>query len=344
MRNSKFKILSNQDYINTYNELENYCIQHTNILLFGEFGNASFPSISDLDVFICLSDTNFIEDRNKIIDFIDSNEIRKYLFFHDPLILPESFLPSLRIFHTCYNLEFSFTRDSITIPSVNFSDFQFLNSIWTTFLMGIGPNVLINGNFGIRDKLLVLKNVCQSIVNLDDKSDALDYNEQIRFKAMQNELSMKEVDEIFENKLRELYKISNEMKFSEPIINSSIKKIRVAKNIIFKKSVINNFSISNNKIEIQLNNYLYSFIIQLYCKKSNNEQIQNYIDKAITLNDISKKMGFIYPFITPFGFDFYENDMKFKIRNAIHPFIIKEGILTLVVNVLNYLKINSIIK
>ncbi len=91
MRNSVMTQLTISQYTAIYRELEEFCIKNTKVLLFGEFGNASFPSISDLDVFICLKDESFISDYNKIINFIDSDKTRQYVFFHDPLIIPERY-------------------------------------------------------------------------------------------------------------------------------------------------------------------------------------------------------------------------------------------------------------
>jgi hyperosmotically inducible protein len=118
LRNNKeLKILENKDYVKAYKELEGFCIENTQLLLFGEFGNASFPSISDLDVFICLKDQNFKEDYLNIIKFIDKDEIRQYLFFHDPLMLPESLLPYFKKFHTTYNLNFSYKINDLNISA-----------------------------------------------------------------------------------------------------------------------------------------------------------------------------------------------------------------------------------
>lgn len=321
MRNSTFKKLSQVDYMNAYKDLESYCIQNTNLLLYGEFGNASFPSISDLDVFICLEDSNFVEDRNNIIAFIDSNDTRKYLFFHDPLILAETVLPYLRLFHTCYNLEISFNKDSKLIPPVNVDDLKLLNVIWTTFLIGIGPEIIINGKYGVRDKLLVLKNICQSIVNIDADSEALHFSEIIRRQAFRNELSIEEVNEIFEIMLRELYSVSHKLKFDESEINISRNKIKVEKNKTFIHSDRNNFTILNKKVIIELDNQLYSFFTQFYNRKSNSIQIQKYIDNTLILNLNCKKKRFVYPFITPFGFHFFRDDLKFKIKKKLFNFL-----------------------
>lgn len=301
------------DYLEAYKDLEEYCIKHTNLLLFGEFGNASFPSISDLDVFICLKNQNFLEDRKRIIDFIASNEVRQYLFFHDPLILPENILMYFKQFHTAYNLNFSYNKTNIIIPETDAEQLKLLNNIWTTYLMGIGPGILINSEFNIRDKLLVLKNICQSIVNIDPNSNALLFSEEIRKRAMTNDLSLVEVNNVFKNKLNELYQISENLQFGENIVLRK-NKYKVQRNTIIFSDDHNSFSILDGEISIHLNSEFFNFFSQIYNKISHDLQIQNYIDNAVQLNNFCEKMNTSYPFISPFGFEFYRNDVKFYIK------------------------------
>jgi hypothetical protein len=313
MRNSTLKKLESNDYAKVYNELEEFCVKNTNLLLFGEFGNASFPSISDLDVFICLKNQNFLEDHHKIIDFINSDEIRQYLFFHDPLIIPEDILIYFKQFHTAYNLKLSYNKANIIIQDSDPDQQELLNSIWTTFIMGIGPGILIDSNFSVRDKLLVLKNICQSIVNIDSDSDALSVSKKIRIRAINEELSIVEVNEVLKNKLNELYQKSGNLHF-ESNIEVGKNKYKVERNKVIINDDNNFFSISADKIYIHLNPENFSVFSQFYNKISENVRIQNYIDNAIRINKICNKMNIPYPFITPFGFQFYRNDVKFYIK------------------------------
>ena len=72
------KALTQKDYEFAYKELQEFCINNFDVLMIGEFGDASCPSISDLDVFICLKDKNFEFERIAILNFINENCIRKY--------------------------------------------------------------------------------------------------------------------------------------------------------------------------------------------------------------------------------------------------------------------------
>jgi len=149
MRNNPLKKLNDGDYSKTYKDLERFCKENTDLILFGEFGNASCPSISDLDVFICIADDNYHKAHKLIIDFIDADELRCYLFFHDPLIIPESFLKNIQYFHTCYNLHFTYNRNNIHVNTPSGNQLNLLNSIWTTFLIGIGPSILADSKLDL---------------------------------------------------------------------------------------------------------------------------------------------------------------------------------------------------
>ena len=303
MQKSSLLNLKKSDYSQAYKDLEEFCLKNTNLLLFGEFGDASFPSISDLDVFICLKDLEFIDDRAKIIKFIESDDTRKYLFFHDPLIIPLTLLPYLNKFHTTYNLKFSFNLKGVIIPRKDQNQIHFLNIIWTTYLIGIGPSVLINKKFGVREKLLVLKNVCQSISNIDQSIDELLFNEEVRMKVFKNELSLKEVENIFKEKL-----ILLNSKFTLGKINfkhNRKKILRLANDKTFIRDVVNSFDTSNNEIIISLNSEIFELFIQFYNKKSEDSLTQNYIDDSKKVYGLCKKMNIDFPFITPFGCQFF---------------------------------------
>lgn len=316
MQNSSFLKLEFFHYKNAYKELEEYCILNSDLLLFGEFGDASYPSISDLDVFIVLDNEGFQKQREGIIRFINSSKIRKYLFFHDPLILPHRLLPYLKKFHSCYNLELSFQKGNIEIPQNDPEQAQLINNIWTTFLMGIGPSVLINSNFNIRDKLLVLKNICQSIVNIDSNAGALRFSNNVRDQAINGMLSLDEFNCVFETKLNELYKKSEKYRFDDKI-DFKLKNIRVQRNMIINSAEFNSYSIENGNIAINLNNELFNLFTQFYFKTSKSPQIQNYIDDALLVNKICRSISSSYPFIAPFGFEFYRNDFKFCLKKNI---------------------------
>ena len=312
---SSIKILDKGDYERAYFELEKFCINHTQLLVFGDFGDASFPSISDLDVFICLEDENFSVNRKKIIDYIKSDKIKEYLFFHDPLILPRCLFNITYNFHTMYGLKLTFLKDGIQINNSTKNN-HFLNFIWSTYLMSIAPSFIHSNRYNMRDKLLVLKNICQSIDNFDLNAKSLNDSYITRVKAINNNLSNNELSVILSKKLTLLYNLDYKY-FNQLDTTNSNNFFKIERNKIFNKSDNNSFDFVNKKIVINLNEKFFNLLSQFYYKKSNNLQINNYIEQSISTNNICKDLGISFPFIKPFNFEFYRDDIKFKLKKTI---------------------------
>jgi len=150
-------------------------------------------------------------------------------------------------------------------------------------------------------------------------SDALKLSEEVRNKAINGKLSIIELDNVFEKMLKQLYNCFNHIdNFGESLIYKK-KKIKVNSNKVFIKSDRNDFLIKkDNKIEIYLNNELFDLMIQLHYKKSNELTLKNYIEKAIIINAESKKLNMNFPFISPFGLQFYRSDFKYLVKKIIN--------------------------
>lgn len=303
-------------YIKEYNELEEFCLNNTNVLLFGEFGSASFPSISDLDVFICLEDVNFQNDINKILGFINSSKIRQYLFFHDPLIIPKSLLPFLYTFHTVYNLKLTINNIDFKLENTP-AQLEFLNTIWTTFLIGIAPNILTDETLGVRDKLLVLKNICQSIDNFNQSTIEIKYSDEVRNKVLKGTLSETEVNSIFKKQLLKLYN-QFDLDPMNGIIIPKRKHMAISRHKIVKLSDQNSYFFRKNKLIITLKPEIFNFLYQFFSIKTDAELIKQYINQANEVRNICNKLNCNYPFISPFGYQFFRNDLKFKIIKNIY--------------------------
>lgn len=321
MRNTEFKYFKYIDYRRIYKELEVFCIKETDPLLIGEFGDSSFPSISDLDVFICLKDHEFAKQKERIVTFIDSSLDRQYIFFHDPLILPESLMPYFRGFHTAYNLNLTYQNGDNLISEINVEQLEILNTIWTTFLMSTGPEILVSAESTSRTKLLVLKNICQSISNIDHTDEALLFSDELRKRYFENKLNDEDIHVSFQEKLNELYFKSNELKIFKDYIPIKKSKYRVARNRTVMLSNINSFIIKDDKIQMRLNPQFFNFFSQFYYRKSYNNLVQEYIDNSAKVWKICKSIDLKYPFIIPFGLQFYRTDLKYNIKKRIFSII-----------------------
>jgi hypothetical protein len=312
------KNLSILDYVEAYKDLENFCIENVGPLIIGEFGDPSCPSISDLDVFICLKDENFKQQKDAILNYINEREIRTYLFFHDPLIVSEEMLRLLSNFHSLYNFEISYNPQNIKITKTTKEAENLLNIIWTSFMLVTGTSVLINKKYTTRDKLLVLKNICQSIHNIDPSSDALEFSVNLRNQVLRGNLTNQDVNDSFVKKLNELFTKTNEIKIENLKKINNRQKYKIGKNRFIIASKSNSFSISEDGFNIYLNQVFLDFYKQFYYKKTNNSIIKNYISNAQRLNRITKKYDTDFPFISPFSFQFFRTDNKFKIKKIIY--------------------------
>ncbi len=318
MKVNGIKEISRLEYIEAYKDLEKFCVSNLDPLVIGEFGEPSCPSISDLDVFICLKKENFKVQKEAIINYINKSETKKYLFFHDPLIVSEEMLNLLPDFHSLYNFKITHNPNKIEIKKATKEAENLLSIIWTSFLLVAGTNILVNKKYNTRDKLLVLKNICQSIKNIDPNSNALKYSHNLRNQVLKGNLLDEDVDNSFRKKLKELFKKTNTIKIEHLKPINSRKKYKIANNqfIILGKS--NSFTINKNKVYIYLNESFFGLFKQFYYKKTNNVDIKNYIYNAQTLNNIVKKHKVSFPFVSPYSFQFFRTDIKFKIKKIIY--------------------------
>ena len=318
MENRHFLNLTDSDYKSAYNRLQEFCQENVGLIQFGEFGDASFPGISDLDVFICLADNNFSGDQQKILSFITKDETLLYLFFHDPLIIPYSLLPHLRKFHTCYNLSLSVSEVEDIVQPVHTEYLTFLNDIWTTFLISLGPSLLMNEGFGARDYLLAHKNVCQSIYNLDGASDSLTVSRNVRDEYVKGNKSREWVRSIFRRELDTLYKITSDLLTDYDGLNTKgTSSISTATIKHFHLGTENSYRFGNGIVNIHLTDALFSFLGHCYRGKSDNDLVSQYLSDCVMAYKICKRLGTDFPFISPFAYNFFRDDAKFILKRHV---------------------------
>ncbi|GGZ89298.1 hypothetical protein [Algibacter mikhailovii] len=317
MDKAGIKILNLEDYRNAYNDLEQFCKTQTKPLIIGEFGDASCPSISDLDVFICLQKNDFQENREKILNYIKKDEIRSYLFFHEPFIISEEMISLIPNFHSLYGLKITYNPSSIEIVKPSAGSKLMLNIIWTSFLMVTGLHVITNEKYSCRDRLLVLKNICQSIDNIDSSHKALKFSSELRFSVLKGKVLPKDVNEIFIIKLSELFEYSNDIVIDQLERYSRRTRYCINNRLEILLSNNNKFLIEEKGYKVYLNDTFFNFFQQFYYNKSNNIILQDYIKNSQNLNCILRAKGVEYPFVTPFSFHFFRDDIKFKLKKAI---------------------------
>lgn len=310
-----------EDYKKAYLRLEKYCRNTNNVIIVGQFGEVSNPSISDLDIFICINDTNFEKLRVDILDFVLKDSDLKYMCYHEPLIVPKSIIKYLPFLHSLYSLKLTYNPETISFYKPTNQYLDLLNILWTMFLIPIAINITKNiKKQKLRQVLLVLKNLHQSMENLSKAVNCDDNFKQISdvlrnkiITGKYNTLELKDAVCHATGKVFELMNIIDKNCLYNLYKNK--KKIIVNRNIIIVESELNSYGLYNNKIVISLSNYFFSLFYDLKVNKTLNEDLQMYMSSTIKSYNIMNALGSSYPFISPFGYQFYRNDFKFKIRN-----------------------------
>jgi hypothetical protein len=131
------------------------------------FGKIGFPGISDIDLFVVVSEGNFEKKKKIILDEINkSSKYSKYLYYHDPLIVTEKEAPYAKFFHTTKNLKLLYGKRILFKKVEN----KFIYSLWNTFFYRTYLNEAKKGFSSERRILLILNNLAESIrYNLNKK-------------------------------------------------------------------------------------------------------------------------------------------------------------------------------
>ncbi|WP_209330311.1 hypothetical protein [Lunatimonas salinarum] len=314
------RVLTSEDYQDSFYDLGEFCKKHLSLVLYGQFGNPSFPSISDLDVLICLKDSQFSKERKQILNYIEQDSVRKYLFFHDPLIIPESILPDLTFMHTLYglNLEYNVCNYIPKLQSEEHSNF--LNLIWATFLISISPSFFIKGKRSDRDLLLLFKNICQSIDNFSDKYNALKVSSEARENYFNGSLNGADIQDLVANYysiLLDCLDIYDNFNIGGVVFKS---RYLVSYNKIIKRNNVNGYRVKGKVISIYLNEKLFCLFESFYNGFSNDLVVSNYISTYKRLMNKFDSLDIDNPFVVPFAFQFYRRDLLFKCLKLVNSF------------------------
>jgi len=321
MLNNEILKLTYEDYQNVYIDIENFAKKSPNFVAIGKFGEVKNPSISDLDIFLCYKDKNFNKSREEVIAYIKNKKIANYLCSHDPLIIPQGAIKYLNKLHTLYGLNITFTNTPI-IPKKNLNQYnKFLETIWATFLLPILLSVTTyKESFDDRFKLLLLKNIHQSISNFKNEDGYLNKSNIIRENYLNGHLSTELIDlELLDSSIIFLENLS--------IINfglsekNSTSSYYLKKNIKYLQSQNDEISydVYSKNLRIYLNRQLFSLVKTVFNNndRTDNEHLNEYIRISNKVYDIFYGMEVPYPFITPFNYPFFKKGICFKAKKMI---------------------------
>jgi len=321
MLNNEIIKLSYEDYLDVYRDIEDFAKKSPSFLAIGKFGEVKNPSISDLDIFLCYKDHGFNKSRERIVNYIQNKKIANYLCSHDPLIIPQSAIKYLNKLHTLYGLDITAQNSPIIYKENLYEYNKLLENIWATFLLPILLSVIIyKKKFDDRFKLLLLKNIHQSISNFKNDERYMNKSNIIREKFLNGDITTKLIDqELFDSSAIFLENLSNiNFRLSEKKTSSSY---YLKKNIKYLQSQNDEISydIHSKTLQIYLNKQLYSLVETVF---NNNDQtdynhLNDYIRTSNKVYDIFYDMEVPYPFITPFNYPFFKKGIYFKAKKMI---------------------------
>lgn len=322
MSSNDILTLEAHDYAEAYARLETFAMQNDRLLMLGQFGEVRNPSISDLDIFVCYEDEGFIDSRQKLIEFVRSDSILNYLCSHDPLIIPLSMLRYLPQLHTVYGIRFSFNRNPEVLLAKSDSGYGgFLNVIWATSLIPAVVAVLAEPvQYCDRYKLLLLKNVHQSIANFDALSGALERSLELRNKVVNGQAGTFEIDSEFRKAVLILLKTIDEKVDMGQLSPIKGRAYKVSANVTFALAKHSGFELKERGgYRIALSRKLFSLFEDFFYSSGvrQNRDFDLFVDASMNAYTICQKYGFAYPFAPPFYFAFFRNDLKFKIRKIV---------------------------
>jgi hypothetical protein len=131
-----------------------------------QFGNIRCPGISDIDLLILVdNDDDFEHKQNIINEILQTSEISRYCFFHEPIIMLPEYIPYLNIFHTANDLKF-LSGTPVDFKQQPPEHEQLL--MWNSYFIISFLNVLHTKKpVSLRYLLLLINNIAYTIQNND---------------------------------------------------------------------------------------------------------------------------------------------------------------------------------
>lgn len=196
----KFQIKNTADYEETFQKIKDISIENKAIIV-GQFGSIKYPSISDLDVFICFEDKDYKQGCKAVDSFIKTDKMASYLFTHSPMYVCKSMLHDIKFLHTLYDLKIVYNPLQIKIDIKLDTDYQnFLDDAWSYLIILAMNDITKNIKYvDIRTLLLSLKNAQTSVFKIEERlgisSNELEINHDIRVIVLKEGLKSRKLVE-----------------------------------------------------------------------------------------------------------------------------------------------------
>lgn len=299
---ASFKRYEAADYEQAYHLIEEYAWDH-GALAIGQFGVVKWPSISDMDVFICFPDQIYHDGITVIDKIISSNETLSYLFAHSPLYIASSMLPWMKYLHTLYDLKITRSVEGFTLDkSLERGYIEFYNIIWTLFLCRVIFNKSQRFKFDdSRSLLLLIKNIHTSTDNLKSAkgkhSNVQLKSDQIREKMIKYGLRAKsDIQTSYENAVTGLFDAIDGLDQNVAPIKKSY---FVTRSLLLCYADKLRIESVGDKTIYYLNGFFFNFVHAIYSGKT--EEVRLYYKALEHVMPILTQSNAQDPFIRPFA-------------------------------------------
>jgi len=277
--NVKLKKIELEEYSDGYSKVEQIAIEKGAILV-GQFGTIKYPSISDLDMFICFEDVNYQKGCEAVDNYIRNNNSLNYLFTHSPMYVNKSMLHKIKYLHTLNGLILTYNFQNIKLDhTLNRKYEDYLNKIWSYAFYRFSREIKHNIKYcDIRYLLLYTKNLQVSIDNLErimkrPTTNVLERSKDLRKKVLVEGQSARK--DIEKELIRTITDFENLLKIldKETLFSKICGEFRIYKNIILKNSKQTYTSYENGNYIYYTNSFFYKLILGLLFQSSKEARI-----------------------------------------------------------------------
>lgn len=302
------------------------------ILGMGLFGECSYPGISDLDVIIVTSPGRCKIMLEYLKKWIEDDNIASYLFMHPPLVISGEMFQHAQYLHTMYNIKWFFKKNYLRPETVPPKAHQYIEAIWTSFLLPLAIQIYVSEEVKLRYAIKLLKNLFMSC---DNFARYLGNSEKYQKRGLEIQKSLltgydkhsfpSEVLQVeIRNALKTICIFLDDFAGGE--LNHIGKSLVTFKKIIFSGNLLliqNCFEtkmICNQKYStLFFNEKLMSWLLGFSKEESDEGYIiaRRYWMAYDEVASLSCKEKIPMPFISPFGFPFFENNIKAFARDSI---------------------------
>lgn len=296
------------------------------ILSIGSMGEMTDAGISDIDCIMVVENDRLYDAYREFGDWRSKSDIRKYLFFHFPVLVTERMCVHLPFLHTLHSLKW--LHNTSDIGQLNPGYAYYLDIIWATYILSIALNMWSNpGSQSLRKALLILKNIhisCDKMKQSNEPSGIyLERSRLLREKAVDGGTEHRAIDTGVEEELsRSIHELlallHNEVMPAATFKAESGRHfVSVKKNISLQRSPEPSITrLGNGHIVIGLNGNVIDHTLTPWQKEGEGER--NFIlykNHLLDMYQLCRSENVPLNYVTPFDIPVYRGRFYLSLRN-----------------------------